>query len=74
MSGNALERQRGMARALSDGSFIETYVTAALTIDGDATGASLSNTVIASGGDTDMLAYYGEMVGIYATILLVAAT
>jgi hypothetical protein len=67
----ATEIRKGTACTLSNGSFMETFTAAAILIEGDISGVSMNNTVLALGAATDMSAYQGEMVGIYATTQLV---
>jgi hypothetical protein len=62
---------RGTAIAVSDGSFQDSYATAAVIIVGHSSSNCLINTVIAPGGAKDMSAYRAELTGIYSTIQLI---
>lgn len=54
-----------LMRAVSDGLYQDSFATAAVIIEGEASSIRPVNTVIAPGGGKDMSAYRAELTGIY---------
>jgi Reverse transcriptase (RNA-dependent DNA polymerase) len=66
---NALKN--GTAIAVSDGSYKETFGTAAFVLEGVNSNGRIVNTVIAPGNAHNQSPYRSELTGIYATMVLV---
>jgi hypothetical protein len=63
--------KEGFAIAVSDGSFKETYGTAAFVLEGESSTGRIVGTVIAPGNAQTHSPYRSELTGIYATMILV---
>lgn len=59
------------AIAVSDGSFKDTYGTAAWVLEGDISAGRIIGPVIALGNDVDHSAYRNELSGILAVMIMV---